>query len=116
MLPVGSAIGIPAPIAAAIGSEISPALRAPAASTLSRIARRSTEVAPCGTQTSTFGFDQPPRRLTLRMKCLIISSATSKSAITPSLSGRIAWIDSGVRPSISLASSPTASTRFLPSL
>ena len=46
MLPVGSAIGIPDPIAAAIGSEISPALRAPAAITLSRIARRSTEVAP----------------------------------------------------------------------
>ncbi len=46
MLPVGSAIGMPEPMAAAIGSEISPALRAPAASTLSRIARFSTGVAP----------------------------------------------------------------------
>jgi hypothetical protein len=50
------------------------------------------------------------------MKCLIISSATSKSAMTPSRSGRIASIEPGVRPSISLASSPMASTRFLPSL
>jgi hypothetical protein len=50
------------------------------------------------------------------MKCLIISSATSKSAMTPSRIGRIAWIEPGVRPSIILASSPTARTRFLPSL
>ena len=35
----------------------------------------------------------------------------SKSAITPSLSGRTALISSGVRPSINLASLPTASTR-----
>jgi hypothetical protein len=61
------------------------------------------------------GFEKVVRRCTLRMKCLIISSATSKSAITPSRIGRIAWIEPGVRPSISLASSPTASTCFLPS-
>lgn len=42
MLPVGSVIGIPAPIAAAIGSAISPARRAPADSTDWRIARFST--------------------------------------------------------------------------
>ncbi len=44
--PVASVIGIPAPIAAAIGSGISAALRAPAAMTDSRIARSSTGVAP----------------------------------------------------------------------
>jgi len=46
MLPVASVIGMPAPMAAAIGSGISAALRAPAESTLSRIARSSTGVAP----------------------------------------------------------------------
>ena len=35
---------------------------------------------------------------------------TSKSAITPSFSGRIAEIVPGVRPSIRLASTPTACT------
>ena len=35
---------------------------------------------------------------------------TSKSAITPSLSGRIALIVPGVRPIIRFASSPTACT------
>src|SRR5215210_4765767 len=44
------------------------------------------------------------------MKCRSISSVTSKSAITPSLSGRMAEIVPGVRPSIRLASIPTAWT------
>ena len=44
------------------------------------------------------------------MKWRSICSVTSKSAITPSLSGRIAWIVPGVRPSIRLASIPTACT------
>ena len=44
------------------------------------------------------------------MKCRSISSVTSKSAMTPSFSGRIAWIVPGVRPSIRLASMPTAWT------
>ena len=35
---------------------------------------------------------------------------TSKSAMTPSLSGRIALMVEGVRPSICLASAPTACT------
>jgi len=34
--------------------------------------------------------------------------------MTPSRRGRIAWMLPGVRPSISLASSPTARTWFLP--
>src|SRR6266480_4379047 len=44
------------------------------------------------------------------MKWRSISSVMSKSAITPSLSGRIAWIEPGVRPSIRFASTPTACT------
>jgi len=35
-------------------------------------------------------------------------SVTSKSAMTPSFSGRMAWIESGVLPSMALASLPTA--------
>ena len=44
------------------------------------------------------------------MKWRSISSVTSKSAMTPSFSGRIAEIVPGVRPSIRLASMPTACT------
>ena len=44
------------------------------------------------------------------MKWRSISSVTSKSAITPSFSGRMAWMVPGVRPSIRLASMPTAWT------
>ena len=112
--PVGSVTGRPAPIAAAIGSSISQTLRAPALSADSWMARRSTAVEPDGTQTTICGWAKRRRLCTLRMKCLIISSATSKSAMTPSRSGRIAWMLPGVRPSIILASSPTASTWRLP--
>ena len=59
--PVGSVIGIPAPIAAAIGSAIKPAFLAPAERTDSLIALFSTGVAPCGTQTTIFGFAKLPR-------------------------------------------------------
>src|SRR5438874_1604686 len=44
------------------------------------------------------------------MKWRSISSVTSKSAITPSFRGLIAWIVPGVRPSIRFASIPTAWT------
>ena len=47
------------------------------------------------------------------MKCLIIDSAISKSAITPSFIGRMAWIEPGVLPNIDLASVPTAKTDLL---
>ena len=70
----------------------------------------STAVEPEGTQMMICGEAKLRRLCTLRMKCLIISSATSKSAITPSRRGRIAWMFPGVRPSIILASSPTART------
>ena len=112
--PVGSVTGRPAPIAAAMGSSIRKTRRAPALSVDSWMARLSTAVDPEGTATMICGLAKLRRLCTFRMKCLIISSATSKSAITPSRNGRIASILPGVRPSIILASSPTASTCCLP--
>ena len=63
----------------------------------------------------TRGFERRPL-FTLRIKWRSIASVTSKSAMTPSLSGRIATILPGVRPSMRLASSPTASTSLVPAL
>ena len=74
-------------MAAAIGSSIRKTRRAPALSADSWIARRSTAVELEGTQMMTWGLAKLRRLCTLRMKCLIISSATSKSAMTPSLQG-----------------------------
>jgi hypothetical protein len=87
--PAGSVTGRPAPIAAAIGSSIRKTRRAPALSADSWIARRSTAVEPEGTQ-MICGVAKLRRLCALRMKCLIISSVTSKSAMTPSRNGRIA--------------------------
>ncbi len=84
-------------------------MRAPAERQASSTARFSTPVTPEGTQTTTRGW---AKRLecTCLMKCRSICSVTSKSAMTPSLSGRIAVIEPGVRPSIRFASTPTAWT------
>ena len=109
MLPVGSPTGRPAPMAAAIGSSIRYAWRAPALRHASSTARFSTPVTPEGTQTTTRGCAQR-FWCTFWMKWRSISSVTSKSAITPSLRGRIAEIVPGVRPSMRLASIPTAWT------
>ena len=86
MLPVGSPTGRPAPMAAAIGSSIRYAWRAPALRQASSTARFSTPVTPEGTQTTTRGCAQR-FWCTFWMKWRSISSVTSKSAITPSLSG-----------------------------
>ena len=110
MLPVGSPTGRPAPIAAAIGSSIRYAWRAPAERQASSTARFSTPVTPEGTQTTTRGWAANRFWCTCWMKWRSISSVMSKSAMTPSLSGRIAWIVPGVRPSIRFASKPTAWT------
>ena len=48
--------------------------------------------------------------VTLRMKWRSICSVTSKSVMTPSLRGRMALMRAGVRPSMRLASAPTAWT------
>ena len=109
MLPVGSPTGRPAPIAAAIGSSMRYAWRAPALRHASSTARFSTPVTPDGTHTTTRGCAQR-FWCTFWMKWRSISSVTSKSAMTPSLSGRIAEIVPGVRPSMRLASMPTACT------
>ena len=110
MLPVASSTGSPAPIAAAMGSSIRYASRAPACCAASMTARFSTSVTPDGTPTTTRGRTNDFERIALRMKYLSIACVTSKSAITPSFIGRIATILPGVRPIICLASSPTAST------
>ena len=62
MLPVGSLTGRPAPIAAAMGSSINPAQRAPALSAASRTARFSTSVTPDGMPSSIRGLGTMPMR------------------------------------------------------
>ena len=112
--PVGSLTGRPAPIAAAIGSSMSRAQRAPALIVASRTARFSTSVTPDGMPTSTRGRGMRAyRSCTFWMKYRIICSVTSKSLITPSRRGRMATMLAGVRPTIRFASAPMASTRFV---
>ena len=110
-LPVGSLTGRPAPMAAAIGSSMSRAQRAPALSAASRTARFSTSVTPDGMPSSIRGRGmRPTRSCTLWTKYLIICSVTSKSLMTPSRSGRTAMMLAGVRPTMRLASAPIART------
>ena len=69
MQPAGSVIGSPAPIAAAIGSSIRYASRAPASIAASWTARRSTSVTPDGMPMTTRGLGTIVKRsCTLRMK------------------------------------------------
>ena len=56
------------------------------------------------------GRARAPERRAFLIKYLSMAAVTSKSAITPSFRGRTATIEPGVRPSISLACLPTAST------
>ena len=75
------------------------------------MARRSTWVEPQGTQISTRGLGRRKREVcTFLMNCLSISSVWVKSAMTPSFMGRCVVMLPGVRPSIFLASAPTAAT------
>ena len=109
--PRASCTGMPAPMAAAMGSSIRNTSRAPAPSADSLMARRSTWVEPQGTHTSTRGLGRSMRDLcTCLMKCCSMASVMVKSAITPSFIGRRATIEPGVRPSMRLASEPTAAT------
>ena len=59
------------------------------------------------------GRTKSDRPCAFLMKWSSIFSVTSKSAMTPSFMGRMATMLPGVRPSISLASVPTASTRLV---
>jgi hypothetical protein len=76
-------------------------------------ARFSTWVISEGTEMTMRGFTRKRLPCAFSMKYLIIFSVTSKSAMTPSFIGRIATMLPGVRPSISFASLPTASTLLL---
>src|SRR5438034_1281867 len=86
--PSGSWMGSPAPTAAASGSSISAADFAPAATTASSTARRSTGVSNDGTQTSTRGLARRPAP-TFRRTSRIISRVSSKSVIAPRWTGRL---------------------------
>ncbi len=109
--PVASVTGMCAPIAAAIGSSIRWHSRAPALRAASCTAIFSTSVTPLGMPTTTRGRGiRPNLSCTFWMKYLSICSVTSKSLITPSLSGRTATMLAGVRPSMRFASVPMAST------
>jgi hypothetical protein len=105
--PTGSSIGTPAPIAAANGSSIRCTSRAPADRDASSMARRSTSVIPDGAHITSRGRAHRVAT-TLARNWRNICSVTSKSAMTPWRSGRIAEIDAGVRPIICCASVPTA--------
>ena len=112
MLPTGSWTSSPAPMAAAMGCSIRWAADAPARRAASLTARRSTEVMADGTHSSTRGrlsLVTPHRRRSSR----IVRSVMSKSVMAPSRSGRPATMYPGVRPIISQASSPTASTSWV---
>ena len=68
MLARGSAMGRPAPMAAALALPMSQTWRAPARWTLLKTARRSTGVMRPGTPTSTRGFRRQPGGCALRRK------------------------------------------------
>ena len=120
MAAFGSSIGSPAPIPAAIGSSTKYTARAPARSAELYTARFSTAVIPDGIAMTTRGLKKLRLPMALRMKYDSIASVISKSAMTPSCSGRIALMDPGVLPSIVLATRPTAlplsRTRLVPFL
>ena len=111
--PHACSTGIPAPIAAAIGSSIKRTSRAPALNTASRMH---------DVQPKSIYMGHTPQHAVLvetnvfmhfTNKLVQHGSVTSKSAITPSFIGRIAEIFAGVRPNICLASRPTAATIFV---
>ena len=107
MQPVGSVVGRPAPMAAAIGSSTMSTGRAPAWSAASCTARRSTAVTPDGMQMMTRARANILPCMALRMNSCNKMVVVSKSAMTPSFSGRTATMEPGVRPMTSFASFPT---------
>ena len=107
MEPWGSATGRPAPMAAAMGSSMMETRLAPACSAASRTARRSTAVTPEGIQMTTRGREKKLFPMALWINSVSMLVVTSKSAITPSFSGRTVTMEPGVRPMTSLASWPT---------
>ena len=112
ILPSGASMSRPIPRAAAIGSKSKNISLPPACSAESLTARISTSVLPEGIPITIRRVD---RKMELRLGIiriipLIISSAALKSAMTPSLSGRIVFIRSCVRSCILRAVSPMATS------
>ena len=110
MLPVGSLMGRPAPMAAAMGSSMTETWRAPAFRVASRTARRSTSVTPDGMQMTTRGRENMLLPQAFFRKFSSRLAVMSKSAITPSFRGRTATMLPGVRPMTAFASVPTQRT------
>ena len=108
-LAMGSWIGSPQPMAAAMGCSMRKASVAPARRAASATARRSTSVMADGTHTTTRGRLKRPTR-TRCSSSRIIRWVTSKSVIAPWRRGRSATMSLGVRPIICQASWPIAST------
>ncbi len=102
----------PAPSAAATGSSITYISFAPASRAASMTARCSTSVIPDGTHIIIRGCPKRIARIFER-KYFIISRVSVRFEITPSISGRTAWIFGGVLPSISTAAAPTALTSLV---
>ena len=111
MLPTASVVGSPLPMAAAMGSSMTVTWRAPALAAAWRTARRSTSVTPDGTQMTTRGWAKMLLPQAWRMKLCSMAAVMSKSAMTPSFSGRTATMDPGARPMTAFASCPTLRTR-----
>ena len=116
MFPLGCLMSIPMPIAAAMGSWMRYTSFPLTRSADSRTARISTSVIPEGIQITILREGVTSLRFkvgTLLMSILIICSEALKSAITPSLSGRMVLMFSWVLPCIILASWPMAITLLL---
>src|SRR3990167_9520008 len=109
--PTASRMGRRTPSAAAMGSSIMCTSRAPAFCAASLTARISTLVMPLGTPMTTRGpsifFCSTCARF---IRYASISSVASKSETTPSTNGFTATRCAGVRPSMSRAAVPTATT------
>jgi len=111
--PVGSVTGRPAPIAAAIGSSISHTLRAPALSAdswMGGVRRRWSRTA----RRPRSGMGEGAAIVHLGDEVLDHRFGDFEVGDDAVAQRRIAWMLPGVRPSIILASSPTASTWRLP--
>ncbi len=103
---------IPQPSAPATGSGINPTFLKPASWPTSSRARRSSGVAPAGTEMTPLG--RSPYRLaeeTRLMTAVTNARADSRSTITPSRNGRTGVIPIGVRPTRLRASVPIARAR-----
>ena len=87
--------------------------RAPALRVASRTARRSTSVTPDGMQMTTRGRANRLLPQAFFRKFSSMLAVMSKSAMTPSFSGRTATMLPGVRPMTALASAPTQRTSSL---